>query len=195
LESYLDVELGETVAPLDSYEGTQETTEPWIIPSCTEQDINDTLEAFNGLVDVVETRMPTWPVGAIEYGLVDLTDSTISTIFPKGFAHRIISLARRLRFFTIAPGLQIATHKPFATRSIEQGKTQPFPIFESTLPAHHDTQRAPWDENVPTSPLQRDSQSVASLSCRILPHRNQSARHTPVRRRLQALASLSCARQ
>ncbi len=199
------------VAVDGSYDGDQESIEPWIMPSYTEQDLDDTLDAFDRLLSAIEghwgtgtsnsaENMPRGPAAAvrsiprrtvpptppgfvpptlagnmpssipIDYGLINPEALDASGTFPDSFAYRFLARAHNPRFTHIAPGLRIAQQQPFTSVPIVEGRIRPFLLFESLLPAFHETQRAPWGENVPVSPFPNDFENVPNLPYRSIPY-------------------------
>ncbi|KAL6871873.1 hypothetical protein J3F83DRAFT_732919 [Trichoderma novae-zelandiae] len=160
LEAFLDMmDQGKALAVDSSYDGEQERIDPWIMPSYTACDLDETLDAFGRLTRAVEARMPGGP-GIETYRLGDMIKP--NTLPPDSFAGRFLAQARGIRFRHIAPGLCIARQQPFASVKIEQGKMRPMLLFESSQGAHQDTQRAPWGEEVVTSPFPQPFREVAS---------------------------------
>lgn len=171
LEMVLDVlvdmiELGKIVAVDESYSGEQERTEPWIMPSYTEQDLEQTLQVFEQLVDAIHARMPSQPQSA-EQGLLDVVTGGNPDILPTGrFAHRFLTRCPRPTFTYIAPGLTIAQHQPFATAldQAEHNMLRLFPLllFSSTLPAHQLHRLAPWGDEIRISPFAHHFNNISS---------------------------------
>lgn len=170
LEMVLDVlvdmiELGKIIAVNRSYSGQQERTEPWIMPSYTEQDLEDTVEAFEQLVNAIYARMPSQPQSA-EQGLLEVVTSGNPDILPAdSFARRFLTRCSRPAFTYIAPGLTIAQHQPFATAldQAEHNMLRLFPLllFSSTSSAHQLNRRAPWGDQMRISPFLRDFDNVS----------------------------------
>jgi len=167
LEAFLDmIDHGKTVAVGDDHDGEQEQAGPWIMPSFTEEDVRDSLEAFARLVQAVEARMPQPPSQSqdVAHGLLGWSESDDSSpTIAAGFAHRFLSQARRPRNFRfIAPGLCLATHQPFAAVPRPPDTLRPVLLFEAPgRRAHQDTARTPWGEDVPISPFRGDLGSAS----------------------------------
>ncbi|RFU29628.1 hypothetical protein B7463_g6712, partial [Scytalidium lignicola] len=160
LEGFLDMmDQGKALAVDSSYDGEQERIEPWIMPSYTVSDVNETLEAFDRLTRVVETRMPGAP-GNETYRLGDAIESSAPSL--NSFAGRFLARAREIRCRQVAPGLHIARQQPFSSVDIEEGKLRPILLFESSQNAHQDTERAPWGEEVPISPFPQHFQAITN---------------------------------
>ncbi|KAK4063896.1 hypothetical protein Trihar35433_8604 [Trichoderma harzianum] len=148
LEAFLDmIDQGKALAVDFSYGGEQERIGPWIIPSYTVCDLDQTLEAFSRLTRAVETRMPATPSNET-HRLGDAIRS--SELSPNSFAGQFLARARETRFSQIAPGLRIARQQPFSSINVEEGKIRPILLFESSQEAHQDTEQTPWGEEVPT---------------------------------------------
>jgi hypothetical protein len=166
LEMVLDglvdmVAKGKVLAVDERYAGEQERTEPWIMPSYTEQDLEDTLQAFAQLIDAIHAKMSSRPQSA-EQGLLDVVTGGNPEILPAdSFAHRFLARCARPAFSYIAPGLRIALQQPFATAS-EATSLFPLLLFSSTSPAHLETQRTPWGEQVRISPFVRAFDAISS---------------------------------
>ena len=160
LEMVLDVlvdmiERGKILAVDDSYDGEQERTEPWIMPSYTEQDLEDTLEAFTQLVDAIHAKIPSPPQPA-KQGLLAIVTGGQPDIIPLNtFAHRFLARCPLPTFTYIAPGLRIAQHQPFAPPPDRASPTPFFPtlLFSSTSPAHQLFRTAPWGDQFRISPF------------------------------------------
>jgi hypothetical protein len=159
---------GKVLAVDESYSGEQERTEPWIMPSYTEQDLEDTLQAFEQLVDAIHDRMPS-PAQSAGNGLFEIVTGGHPEILPaNSFAYRFLARCLRPSFTYIAPGLSIAQHQPFAPASgqaeAEAEANQLFPLllFSGTSPAYQETRRAPWGEQIRISPFARDFDGISS---------------------------------
>ncbi|TFB00797.1 hypothetical protein CCMA1212_007238 [Trichoderma ghanense] len=160
LEAFLDMmDQGKALAVDSSYDGEQERTAPWVMPSCTERDLEETLEAFDRLTRAIEARMPGSSCTETHHLGDILTSSALS---PDSFAGRFLAQAPEVRFRYIAPGLRIARHQPFSSINIEEGKMRPVLLFESSQVAHQDTRPTPWGEDVVIPPFPPPFQEVAS---------------------------------
>lgn len=78
------------------------------------------------------------------------------------FAYQFLAQSPRPSFTNIALGLRIVQHQPFAPVSVqvEPNKLYPLLLFSSTRPAHQQTRRAPWGEELPISPFSRGFDTV-----------------------------------
>ncbi|EEA26446.1 hypothetical protein TMatcc_005283 [Talaromyces marneffei ATCC 18224] len=160
LECFLDmIDQGKALAVDSLYDGNQERTDPWIMPSYTVSDVDQTLEAFNRLAHAVEIRMPRAPGNENHHVSDEIEPSALS---PNTFASQFLLRAREIRFSQIAPGLCMARQQPFSSVDTEEGKLKPILLFESSLNACQDTERTPWGEEVPISPFPRHFQAVSN---------------------------------
>ncbi|KAL1846829.1 hypothetical protein Plec18170_008971 [Paecilomyces lecythidis] len=160
LEGFLDmIDQGKALAVDSSYNGKQERIEPWIMPSYTVSDVDETLEAFDRLARAVETRMP-GAAGHETHRLSDAIES--SALSPNTFAGQFLVRAREICFSQIAPGLRIARQQPFTSIDTEEGKLRPVLLFESSQNAYQDTERAPWGAEVPISPFPWHFQAITN---------------------------------
>ncbi|PTB61630.1 hypothetical protein BBK36DRAFT_1131311 [Trichoderma citrinoviride] len=160
LEAFLDMmDQGKALAVGSSYDGEQERIDSWIMPSYTECDLDEALEAFNRLTRAIEARMP-GPYCAETHHLGDILKS--STLSPNSFAGRFLAQARQVRFRYIAPGLRIARQQPFSSVNVEEGELWPILLFESSQEAHQDTRQSPWGEEVVISPFPPPFQEVTN---------------------------------
>ncbi|KZZ92173.1 hypothetical protein AAL_06383 [Moelleriella libera RCEF 2490] len=141
LEGFLDMmDQGKALAVDLSYDGEQERIAPWIMPSFTSRDVDETLQAFDRLKRVVEAHMP-----------------------EESFAGQFLTRAPEIRFSQVAPGLRVARQQqPFSSSEMEPGKLRPLLLFESGHAAHQDTERTPWGDQVPISPFPRHLDGVTS---------------------------------
>lgn len=156
------IDQGKILAVDETYSGEQERTEPWIMPSYTEQDLEDTLQAFEQLVDAIHDKIPSRMQSAGQ-GLLEIVTGGSPDIIPaNSFAHQFLARCSRPNFTYIAPGLSIAQQQPFVPASTEAVKLFPLLLFSSTSSAHQETQRAPWGEQMRISPFARDFDSISS---------------------------------
>ncbi|QYS99747.1 hypothetical protein H0G86_006866 [Trichoderma simmonsii] len=161
LEAFLDmIDQGKALAVDSSYDGEQERIGPWIMPSYTVCDLDQTLEAFGRLTHAVESRMPATRSNET-HRLGDAIRS--SELLPNSFAGQFLARARDTRFSHIAPGLRIARQQPFSSVNVEGGKMRPILIFESSQEAYQDTERAPWGEEVHISHFPQPFQSITNF--------------------------------
>lgn len=77
--------------------------------------LDETLEAFNKLVEAIEARLPQHRSvdDSIEYGLVDADVLQLHN-FPSGFAREFLECAQTPRFEYITPGLEVITTSSFS---------------------------------------------------------------------------------
>jgi hypothetical protein len=169
LEMVLDglvgmIDQGKILAVDENYSGEQERTEPWIMPSYTEQDLEGALQAFEHLVDAIHHRMPSQP-RITEQGVLEVVTGGYPEMLPaNSFARRFLARCARPCFTNIAPGLSIAHHQPLAPTSgqAEPNKLFPILLFSSTSSAHQETKRAPWGEQIRVSPFARDFDHIST---------------------------------
>lgn len=169
LETILDglvdmIDQGKILAVDETYSGEQERVEPWIMPSYTEQDLEHNLEAFGQLVNAIQERMPSQCQSAGQGLLEAVTGGRPEMTPADSFAHQFLARGSRPDFTHIAPGLSIAQVQPFAPacRQVEVTKLFPLLLFSSTSPAHQETERAPWGEEMRISPFARDFDNISS---------------------------------
>jgi hypothetical protein len=163
LECFLEMmDQGKVVATNDSYSGKQERIADWIMPSYTEQDLEDSLDALSALVTAVETRMPSPPSqDDFEIGLIDAAVPETSAMLPPNtFVRRFLERARKPRFTYLAPGFQIAHGQPFASVSVAGDMLRPIMLLQSSLPAHHDIFRTSWRDEYTDSPFHGHFQAI-----------------------------------
>ncbi|KAJ4365766.1 hypothetical protein N0V83_008386 [Neocucurbitaria cava] len=90
---------------------------PWRHRRFYDSMLNETLDAFNKLVEAIEARLPQGSSSlnddSIEYGLADADVLQIHEIAP-GFAREFLACARTPRFKHIAPGLEVITTSTFS---------------------------------------------------------------------------------
>ncbi|WPG99291.1 Hypothetical protein R9X50_00210400 [Acrodontium crateriforme] len=156
LEAFLDmIDQGKVLAVNDTYQGEQQRTAPWIMPSFTDGDFRDTLQAFEALVESIEYQIPhfdkSWPA---KYGLFN--SAWISIMPENSFARKFLENARVPHFKYLAPGLQLAQRQIFDSTSVEEGRLRPVLLFENDRKAHRETSRAPWGQEMPIAPFHPD---------------------------------------
>jgi hypothetical protein len=157
------IDQGKILAENETHFGKQESAKPWIMPSYTERDLEETVQAFEKVVAAFHARLPSH-LESIGENLLDVvTDAMPDTLPANSFARRYLARCSRPGFTHIAPGLSIAQCQPFAPESghAMDDKLFPFLPFSSTLPAHKQTRRTPWSEQMYISPFTRDFDSVA----------------------------------
>jgi hypothetical protein len=158
------IEQGKILAVDATYSGEQERTEPWIMPSYTDRDLEESLQAFQQLVDAIHDRMPSKPQ-SVEKGLLEMvTAGNPNILLANSFAHQFLAQCPRPAFSHIAPGLSIAQNQPFAPASgqADTNTLFPFLLFASTSPAHQQSRRAPWGEQVRDSPFALNFNHISS---------------------------------
>lgn len=119
---------------------------PWHYMQFYKHMLDETLEAFNKLVEAIEARLPQGSSSNgndnndnddenndhnIEYGLVDADVLQLHNI-PAGFAREFLEMARTPRFANIAPGLEVITtstmsKQPFIPDTGEEPSDQDIP--------------------------------------------------------------------
>lgn len=89
---------------------------PWCYMRFYNDMLDETLDAFNKLVEAVEGRLPhndRLTGDSVEHGLVDADVLQLHEIAP-GFAREFLEHARTPRFQYIAPGLEVVTTSTFS---------------------------------------------------------------------------------
>jgi hypothetical protein len=165
LDGFVDmIDQGKVLAVDESYDGEHERTEPWIMPSYTQRDLDDTIQAYQILVDTIHAKMPSRiPQKTQETLLNFMTNDPSQHLPPDCFIYKLLAQSPKPPFTYIAPGLRIALTQPFARVSdLETIRLYPFLLFSSDRPAHQDTTRAPWGEDIPLSPFKRDFENVTN---------------------------------
>jgi len=146
LDEFVDmIDQGEALAVNEDHSGDQKRTQAWIKLSYTAKDHQDPLQAFQQLVDIIHTRMPSQPQNN-EQGLFDIvTDGNPDSLPPNSFTHRFLAQCSRLAFTNITPSLSIAQHQPFdlVSEQVEANKLYPLLLFSSTSFAYEESRRAP----------------------------------------------------
>lgn len=157
------IEQGKIRAVDETYAGEQERTEPWIMPSYTQRDLDEAVDAFTQLVDAIHVRMPERPRSE-GVGLLDIVTGGHPEILPAdSFAHLFLAACPRPAFKFIAPGLGIATTQPFAPDPEHPANTAtvfPLLLFASPSPAHQPTQPTPWGTQILISPFARPFDTI-----------------------------------
>jgi hypothetical protein len=109
LEAWRDmIRVGKIQAVGDDVEVPNPKFDPWINVPYSEAMLQETIYAFNTLVDAIESRMPEPPPEQRPTGLVD-DDVLKESGIPAGFAYDFIQKAQRPRFKYIAPNLAVPT--------------------------------------------------------------------------------------
>lgn len=164
LDGLLDmIDQGKVLAVDDDHGGEQERTTPWIMPSYTEQDLDETLKAFQCLIDAICAAMPGQPEQNGD-SLIDLvTGGNPDSLPSSSFSRRFLSQAINPPFTYSAPGLRIARYQPFAAvpESVRPGDLFPLLLFSSAQPAYRQIRRAPWGEDLPVSPFPYEFQCIS----------------------------------
>jgi hypothetical protein len=130
------------------------SNEPWVFVPCSDSMLEGTIDAFNRLVDAIETRLPRASLvdgDDVPYGLTDertLQDSNL----PQGFAYKFLQRTRLPRFQMIAPGLEVpsmfSTQPFWSTRVDASADIPPLLLFRSKHEYGDDSLRASigqWD--------------------------------------------------
>jgi hypothetical protein len=155
------IDQGKIVAVGEDYDGEQERTTPWIMPSYTEQDLEQTVKAFQDLVDVICAAMPT-RLEQTGDKLIDLVTAGGPYSLPSNsFAYRFLFQATNPPFKYIAPGLHVAEQQPFAAVpvSVRPGDLFPLLLFSSARPAYRETEFR--GEDVLVSPFAYEFQCIS----------------------------------
>ncbi|CAI6230105.1 unnamed protein product [Periconia digitata] len=143
LEAWLDmIKSGKVKAIRENEDSELMTFPPWALVPYTEQDLQETLDAFDNLIEAIQDRMP----GAlpdqstVQHGLVDEHDLDEANILD-GFARKFLLRARRPHFEYIAPGLKTINSEKFARSEFMQ-------VFRKHDYVYHDE-----DIDVPPIPV------------------------------------------
>ncbi|KAF2627858.1 hypothetical protein BU25DRAFT_392248 [Macroventuria anomochaeta] len=167
LDGFIDmIDQGKVLTVGEAYNGEQERTEPWIMPSYTQRDLDDTLEAFQQLVNTIHDKMPSQPQDT-KAGLLDLVTGGHPQMLPSNsFAYQFLAKSPIPSFTYIAPGLRIAQHQSFAPASeqAESNKLYPLLIFSSTHSAYQETLCAPWGDLIPISPFSSNFSTISTCA-------------------------------
>jgi hypothetical protein len=113
---------------------------------------------------MIQDRMPSKPQ-SVNQGLLEMVTAGHPNILPaNSFAHRFLAQCAQPAFTHIAPGLSVAQNQLFAPASGQADTNSHFPLllFASTSPAHQQSRRAPWGEQVHDSPFARDFNNISS---------------------------------
>jgi hypothetical protein len=132
LEAWRDmIRAGKIQAVSDDVEVPNSKYDPWINVPYSEPMLQESVHAFNELVEAIESRMPTLPDESRPTGLVD-DDVLEGSGIPAGFGYEFIQQVQRPSFKFIAPGLAIPTSTTLAD--------QPFFDIEPEPPNGDDDQ-------------------------------------------------------
>ena len=110
------VDVGKAQAVDDEVEVNRTKHDPWIIHPWTEVQLQETVAAFNLLVDSIESRMPDSRPSAQQSLLSE--DVLDAANVPDGFVRSFLSQAKRPRFKYIAPGLSIPDSESFPSQPL-----------------------------------------------------------------------------
>jgi hypothetical protein len=131
--------------PATGAKRTGEVYNPWVIVPFTAKDLQDTLDAWNQLVQAIEERMPSPPprVDAV-HGLYEDSVLRDAGMLVDGFATRFFLEGRQPRFKYLAPGLRLPTAdeltpSPFRDLEDTDMPIKPIPILLANTMAH-----TPW---------------------------------------------------
>lgn len=163
LDGFLDmIDQGKVVAVDEDYDGEQERTAPWVMPSYTEQDLDETFRAFQYLVDAICAAIPGQPELNGDSLIEIVTGGESHSLPSSSFTCRFLFQANNPPFTYIAPGLRIARHQPFAAVPVPVRSGDLFPLlpFQNDRPAYQETRHAPWGEDLPVSPFPYEFQSI-----------------------------------
>ena len=144
---------------------------PWCHMRFSNDMLDETLDAFNKLVEAVEGRLPHNKGSAsdsVERGLVDADVLQLHEI-PQRFARKFLECARTPRFQYIAPGLEVVTtstfsKQPFLPNPDPKARKDDLPallLFYSKLSYKNSEDRV---EPGGTGPLACHSRQIATFS-------------------------------
>jgi hypothetical protein len=122
LSAWLDmIDVGRIQAVDDSVQGIDKNG-PWMCHHWNEFMVQETANAFNALVESIETRMrnqgfsvPTMSEPLLQDSIMDAQG------IPPGFARSFVAEARRPAFTYVAPGLSVPTRQSFAQQPFYRG--------------------------------------------------------------------------
>jgi hypothetical protein len=102
---------------------------PWVVVPYTAKDLQDTLEAWDLLVQAIEDRMPSLPPNTdVDHGLFDDSAFRDASKLTDGFATRFFKGARKPRCRFLGPGLRLPTADELASRSFTDMEDDDMPI-------------------------------------------------------------------
>ncbi|KAH7134903.1 hypothetical protein B0J11DRAFT_517185 [Dendryphion nanum] len=111
LDAWLDmIKIGKVEAVRKVGHSSHSDFPPWIIRPYSELMLQETIDAFNALVDAIESRMSGTSSEPPVIGILDQQQLKSAKILP-GFAHDFFLRARRPRFRYVAPGLLIPSQE------------------------------------------------------------------------------------
>ena len=122
LSAWLDmIDVDKIQAVDDSVQGI-EKNDPWICHHWNESMVQETANAFNALVESIETRMRNQGLSVPEISEPLLPDSDLDVLgIPPGFGRSFVTKARRPTFTYIAPGLTVPTRQSLAQQPFYRG--------------------------------------------------------------------------
>jgi hypothetical protein len=113
--------------------------DPWVLVPYSDGILEETIDAFNGLVVAIEARLPkasAMNTSDIVHGLID--KDVLQSIMPsQRFAYNFLRRARRPQFRHIAPGLQVPTSSTISMQPFlsywdnDEGEEAPVLLFRS----------------------------------------------------------------
>jgi hypothetical protein len=112
LEAWRDmIRAGKIQAVRDDVEVSNLKFDPWIMVPYSASMLQETIQAFDHLVEAIEARMPNDTVPSRDsrpIGLADVNELQMSR-FPAGFGYEFIRRVKHPSFRFVAPGLMIPT--------------------------------------------------------------------------------------
>jgi hypothetical protein len=122
LSAWLDmIRVGKIQAVDDSVQGLEKNG-PWVCHHWNDFMVQETADAFNALVESIETRMRNQGLSVPEISKPLLPDSVMDALgIPPGFARSFVAKTRRPAFTYIAPGLSVPTKESFAQQPFYRG--------------------------------------------------------------------------
>jgi hypothetical protein len=122
LSAWLDmIDVGKIEAVDNSVQGI-ERNDPWICHHWNDSMVQETANAFNALVESIETRMRHQGLLIPEIPEPLLPDSAVDTLgIPPGFTRSFMAKTRRPAFTYIAPGLTVPIRQSFAQQPFYRG--------------------------------------------------------------------------
>lgn len=135
LSAWLDmVTVGKAEAVDSTTHSTNSKFDPWVIRPYSQQQLEDTLQAYHGLLDAIESRIPSSDRPSNTSAPPLLSDPVLDAAhITSSFARQFMGKARQPSFRYIAPGLEISSASWFSE--------QPFSATEPDPP--------PWDPSAP----------------------------------------------
>jgi hypothetical protein len=150
LEAWLNmVRIGKMKAVSEDDNDHLHKFDPWVLVPYSEAMLEETVAAFNKLVQAIESRLPKAPEATVaDQGLVEENILDAANV-PQGFARDFVGRVQRPRFRYIAPGLEIPNsstilQQPFFSLPRDEGdEAPPILLFRS-----QDHYTAPQDADV-----------------------------------------------